>query len=143
MTVCLLGMAVWSCGDDDDKDTVIGYDTLPAQAQTFISTYYPGVSVRTVERKTDDGVVEFEVKFQNGHDATFDSAGLWTDVDAPSGQTIPSGIVPAAVAVYVDTRYPGVGINEISRDARGYEVDLVDGTELLFDLAGNFIGLDR
>lgn len=39
MTVCVLGMAVWSCGDDDDKDTVIGYDTLPAQAQTFISTY--------------------------------------------------------------------------------------------------------
>lgn len=64
-------------------------------------------------------------------------------VDAPSGQTIPSGIVPAAVAVYVDTRYPGVGINEISRDARGYEVDLVDGTDLLFDPAGNFIGLDR
>lgn len=143
LTVCLMGVAVWSCGDDDDKDTVITYETLPAQAKSFVSTYYAGVDVRSVESKTDDGVVEYEVRFQNNHEVTFDSAGLWIDVDAPAGQTIPTGIAPEPIAEYVDTRYPAVGINEISRDPRGYEVELVDGTDLLFDPAGNYIGLDR
>ena len=85
--------------------------------------------------------MEFEVYFANGHDVTFNAQGEWIDVDAPAGQTVPDAIVPVAISEYVMANYLGSGINEISKNAAGYEVDLINGTDLLFDPVGNFVGI--
>lgn len=37
----------------------------------------------------------------------------------------------------------GTGINEISKEPVGYDVELVSGVELIFDTDGGFIGYDR
>lgn len=64
-------------------------------------------------------------------------------VDAPYGQTVPAGIVPPTIAAYVADNYSVTGINEISRDNRGYEVELNTGVELIFDRDGKFVRIDR
>ena len=38
--------------------------------------------------------------------------------------------------------YPTSGINEISVEINGYEVELINGLDLLFDLDGNFLGIE-
>lgn len=132
---------LWSCSDD--KDEPVAVTTLPEAAQTFLSSHYADVKVQSAVRDKDDHNVEYDVRLANGHEVTFDAEGNWTDVDAPAGQTVPDGLVPEAVALYIVTNYPSEGINEISRSAAGYDVDLTNGVDLVFDPFGNFLRADR
>lgn len=145
LMVCVFGCLAWSCSDDDDdNDVTISFSSLPTPAQQFISQFYPSdkIALITKEVKNSHLNSEYEVRFVSGQEVEFDAVGLWTDVDAPKGQTVPTGIVPA-IDEYVGLNYDGAGINEISRDSRGYEVELVNGIELLFDANGQFLGVDN
>ncbi|MBD5486669.1 MAG: hypothetical protein HDR18_14310, partial [Lachnospiraceae bacterium] len=62
---------------------------------------------------------------------------------APVGKTVPAGFYPAAIDTYISSAYSGSGINEISRIDRGYEVELLNGTDLYFSADGTYIGIDR
>ena len=112
---------------------------LPEAAQAFLSNYYAGVSVSHVERDVEDGEPVYEVYMANGHEITFGLDGDWLKVDAPGNNAIPTGIVPEAIASYIDAKFPGVGVNEIDRTSYGYEVDLLNGWDLKFDAAGNVL----
>lgn len=140
-----LPVVTWSCDDDDDKSdkTEISLDQLPQASATFLTQHFPGATVLRITRDTDRKGSEYEAILSNGFEIEFDGTGEWTDVDAPAGQSVPATVVPTSIADYVTANYPGQSINEISRDNRGYDVELDSGTDLEFDLDGNFIRVDR
>ncbi len=138
LLLVLVGTSLSACGDDDD-DVIVPAASLPEAASSFIKTYYPSVKVAYVNRETDKGEVQYEVRMTSGDEITFDASGEWIDVDAPAGRSIPEGIVIVPIVDYVAANYSGVGINEISRIAVGYEVELTNGVDLRFDPAGNFL----
>lgn len=133
--VALMGVALWSCSDDDKPEIL---ENLPSSAKTFLATYYPSVNIISVTKDKD----EYDVRLSNGHSVEFNKSGEWTDVDAPAGQTIPGGFYPAAIDEYISTSYANSGINEISRIDRGFEVELLNSTDLYFSTDGSFIGID-
>lgn len=145
LMLCVFSCVAWSCSDnDDDKDTPISLSDLPTAARTFISKFVPDDEVVRVVKEVSASNVQYDVRFRSGLEIEFDGAGNWTDVDAPNGQTVPTGIVPAEIQKYIDTNYNAIGVNEISIDARGnYEVELLSGIDLLFDSDGNFIRVDH
>lgn len=137
LLIALVGsMMFMSC--DDDKDESITTDVLPAQAKEFIRQYFPAANVVSAVKDHD----EYEVTLSEGTHIDFDMKGEWKDVEAAIGKTIPSGFYPEAIDTYVSTNFEGVGINEISKERRGYDVELVTGTDLMFDSEGTFIGVD-
>lgn len=137
LVLCLMvaSAAVAACSS---KDEPIAYDALPAAARTFLATNYPGVNTAKVER---DGRT-YDVTLVNGHEIEFDASGQWTDIDAPAGASVPTAAVPAAILAYVIETYPNAAINEISRERRGFDVELTTGLDLEFDSAGNFVRID-
>lgn len=141
MLMGVIGVALWSCSDDDNDQPIV-YDSLPALAKAFVTLHYSDTSVSSVVQKTDNGLVEYEVLMADGQKVTFNASGEWIDVDAPAGQTIPLGIVPAKITVYIASNYSGVGVSEISKSVTGYEVELVSGVDLLFDAAGDFVRVE-
>lgn len=145
LMLCVFSCVAWSCSDnDDDKDTPISLADLPNAARTFISKFVPDDEVVRVVKEVSASNVQYDVRFRSGLEIEFDAAGNWTDVDAPKGQTVPTGIVPVEIQKYIDTNYNAIGVNEISVDARGnYEVELLSGVDLLFDADGNFIRVDN
>lgn len=132
---------LWSC--DNDHEELVGSSELPATALKFINTYYPAAKVASIVKDKDDHLHEYEVTLSNVHKLTFDSKGEWQKVDAPMGQTIPSGFYPSAIDQYVLESAGALGINEISKEKYGFEVDLINGLELKFNLEGVFIGIDQ
>lgn len=137
----VLSFGLFSCSDDD-KDISITADQLPATAASFIRDYYSPDDVLSVYKDTDDGTTEYEVILKNGHKVTFNDKGEWTDVDAPQGQSVPTKFVPEPILNYVSTNFPGIGINEISKERYGYDVELVNGLDLTFGLDGAFLGYE-
>ena len=68
---------------------------------------------------------------------------LLPDYAAHEAVYLSQAIVPPTIAAYVADNYSVTGINEISRDNRGYEVELNTGVELIFDRDGKFVRIDR
>lgn len=139
LLVGIFSLSMISCGDDEKT---ISTNNLPQSAKSFISQYYPGVNITRVKQDKDNGRIEYEAYLSNGHDVTFNSSGEWLDVDAPTGQTIPAGIVPAKIEEYVNANFSGFDINEISKENYGYNVELTNGIDLEFNSNGEFIRVD-
>lgn len=110
--------------------TPISQSELPKAAQTFITKYFSKDGVRKVEKDNGRRGMEYEVDFISGAEVEFTSEGDWKEVKASRGSSVPSAIVPTAIAKYVDTNFKGQAIVEISRKRGGYEVELSNGTEL-------------
>lgn len=140
MMIGLIAVMAWSCDDDDDKNTPISFSDLPKTAQNFLNEYYPSDKVVSIDREGKHEGTEYDVRMASGHEVEFDVAGQWTDVDAPAQQYVPEGIVPEPIRQYVTENFQAFGINEISREKYGYEVELTSGLELRFDHDGIFIG---
>lgn len=134
---------LYSCSDkdEDEMETTITYNNLPQDAQTFLEKFFPDVTVRSIEKETVGNVVVYDVELANGYEVVFNSEGTWTEVDAPDGMTIPSGIAPEEIVSYLDENYPDYGINEINLTGTGYNVELVTGLVLYFNEAFEVTGM--
>lgn len=135
--LAVFGMAFAGCGDNDDD---IAPDQLPEKSRLFVQQYYPACHMVTITKDHD----EYEVTLSDGTRIDFDKSGEWNDVDAPLGMTVATGFYPAAIDTYVsDNLGSASGINEISKVRQGYDVELIDGADLLFDYQGAYIGISN
>ena len=134
----VFGFTVLSCSDD--RDTPINnYEQLPTAAQSFIKEHFSEQRSVRVERDGNN----YEVYLSDGTKVEFSENGQWTEVDAPFGKSIPTGFIPTPIMDFIAQTYPGQSINEISRDSRGYDVELINGIDLEFAPDGTFIRVDN
>ena len=77
----------------------------------------------------------------DGTKVEFDGNGEWTKVSVGQG-TVPVALVPEAIAKQVATGYPNATIVQIEKRGTGYEIELSDDREMLFDAAGNVVKID-
>ncbi len=143
LAVAIAGLGLWSCNHDDHHDTVIQFNQLPATAQTFVNTYFSGVKVIRVDKDTEHQSAEFEVYLADGSEIEFDHMGQWIDVSAPRGKAIPAGIAPELLVKAINARFPNAQIHELSKESYGYEVELLDGTDIKLDMNFNITSVDR
>lgn len=135
LVTVVFGALAAACTDDDK---VVGENELPASAKTFVSTYFDSAKVATAYK---DGN-EYEVMLSNGVRIDFNRSGEWTDVDAPLNEALPTGFYPKTIDAYLLANMNGAGINEISKERYGYDVELVTGIDLRFDSEGCFLRYD-
>jgi uncharacterized lipoprotein YehR (DUF1307 family) len=142
----ILALAVIFTMTSCDKDDVlISNDELPTESKTFVTEYFGSAKIISTIKDKEGVTFEYEVKLDNGVDVKFDAAGLWQDVEARNDREVlpnTSFILPA-IADYVTTNYTSVGINGIEREVNGFDVELTNDVDLVFDKDGKFIRIDR
>lgn len=137
LATMFIGISV-ACTTDDGN--VISIDSLPTEVKLSVDDYFGEFDIIRVER--DDEFDEYEVKFSNGMEVDFAPNGEWTEIECKRGG-VPAEFIPAAIAAYVEQNYPGSIIEKISRDARGYEIELNNDWEIEFDMEFNVVEIDR
>lgn len=140
LTVMTLMAAMMSFVAQADEHR-IDKSQLPKDAQTFIAKHFAGDDVLYVE--CDKGVftTDYEVVLKSGVRIEFDSDGDWEEVSNRK-VAVPASIIPANIAKYVESNFPGEYIRDISRDRRGYDVELSNGLDLDFSTSGVFERID-
>ena len=142
----LVSVGFISCSSDDNDDSVIDYAGLPANAQNFVETHFPGVTSNYVTRENvpdSDGTL-YEVHLSNGFDIDFDSEGNWTGIDG-NYQILPNSVIallPVNILNYLSVNYPDASVIEMEKKPYGYKVELNTNVDLRFDSNGNFLGID-
>ena len=89
--------------------------------------------------KLDDG--EYEVKLVDGTEIEFTTAGEWKKVDCRT-RAVPSALGPEAITKYVKGQFPKNLITKIEKKRNGFEIELDNDLELIFDKNGAFMGAD-
>lgn len=142
----ILAVAVAFTMTSCDKDEVlIPNEELPTTSKSFVTEYFGSAKIiSTIKDKEGISNFEYEVKLDNGVDINFDNSGLWQDVEMRSDRdALPntSFILPAIVD-YVTANYASVGINGIEREVNGFDIELTNDVDLVFDKDGKFIRID-
>ncbi len=136
--VCLVTFQV-SASADNDKP--ISMSQLPAAAQQVIKKHFGGKKVALA--KMESGLFEksYDVVFNNGEKVEFDRKGNWTEIDCKMS-SVPAGLVPAKIAQYVKSTYPGTKILQIEKDDSQYEVKLSNRLEVTFNRNFQVVDID-
>ena len=124
-----------------DNETPITVDQLPADARTFIATYFADAKVLLATVESEVFSKSYDVHFEGGDKLEFDKSGQWTEVSMRQGR-VPAELVPEAVSQWVSAHYPEAGIRKIERDGKETEVELTNGLEITFDRKYRVIDID-
>ena len=126
--ICMLAQSLTSLADD----RMIPVSQLPAAVTTFVTKNFPGKNITYAEK---------EVMLDDGAKIDFDKKGNWDKVDCET-YAVPAALVPAAIAQYVKTNFPGAKIVKIDKERHGYDIELSNDMELKFNKSGALIGMD-
>jgi hypothetical protein len=77
----------------------------------------------------------------DGTKVEFDGNGIWKQVSVVHG-AVPAALVPETIAKLLATNYPNAKIVQLEKRGSGYEIELSDDREMLFDASGNLIKID-
>ncbi len=132
----VVAVAFASCACSKPDKRVVEFTAMPQQAQTFINTHFADKQIAICYQDRELFDRDYEVIFMDGSNVDFTSDGLWTEVEDRDTNGVPVAIIPAAILEYVNARHPGQYIVEISKDRRGYDIELNTTIELEFDNSG-------
>lgn len=119
--------------------------TLPGTARDFIKQHFSSVNVAGVEENSNWKIWEdekYEVKLSNGIELDFDENGNILEIDTQNNETIPMSALPSKIASYLEANHANAKVTGWEKQDEEQEVELADGTEVEFDIEGNFRKLD-
>ena len=131
---------------DTMKAVVLGFrnsDTLvtdyPLLIDDYLAANYPDTELLGV---TTDGV-EYEAELAGGITLVFDLSGNFLMEELPEIEEEDTDSIitewPATIDEYIGLYYPSDTINEVEFEEGEYEVTLLSGIYLIFDIDGNFL----
>lgn len=139
LAACLLVGLTFSA---NAQKTTITKAALPVTAQTFLKTHFAGQEPSYIIKDKETFSTDYKVQFANNIEVEFDAKGNWEEVDG-NHASIPAAIVPKTIASYVKTNFANTTVTKISKDYKGYEVNISNGLELEFNSKGNFLRIDN
>lgn len=115
--------------------------TLPDSAQAFIQQYFPNIAVRQVSSKKSPRAsgTFFEAELVDGTEIDFGKNGNWIEVKAEEPNHLPTAFFPKAIKDYLEANFAGIGVESIDKEPHGYELELVNDSDLYFDGNGKFL----
>lgn len=126
--------------ENKTSDRKIPMSELPQPAQKLLKTYFPGARVlQCVHSRTWD---QYDVKVSGGYELEFDKNGRWEEIGSGDKLLSPElvQLLPAPVAEYLKSHYPGVRVESMEQRKNVYKLALADSPpHLYFTKSGEFV----
>lgn len=132
-----IGIALTNTSCNNDKKTKAIND--------FVRVYFPDTEVIANIKDGLDCDVTLSDYTQIGFDGNLFGKLEWDEVDcrhASLSTTVPTALVPAEITNYVNRIHGSQSVTKISKDNRGWEIELSNGIEIEFDKRFNVIDFD-
>lgn len=124
-------------------EKLLSVSELPTSVTDFMKTYFPESQIVLAEY--DDG--KYDVKFTSNTDsdtlsgeAEFTKKGDWDKIEFYLG--VPEEILPSEVLTTLRKNFSDSAIVSLERDFNGFEITLLDATEVDISGDGKILDLD-
>ena len=124
------------------SDKPVTPEQVPAPIKAFIQQYFPGQTITYAEKDLELTGYKYDVFLADGTRIDFDTDDVWDKINCPLTNPVPTALIPAPIATFIQANYPDAMITKIDKENRGYEVDLANGLELKFNKQGALIEMD-
>lgn len=137
LTLSVILFCAFSLVAEPEKPVTI--KNLPQISQQFLSTHFSNL---TFSSGVQEGLnnVEYTIKYTDGTEVEFDAKGQWKEVK--SRISVPDAIIPAKILQYVKVKYSNAEIVKIEKDRNGFEIELSNDIDLVFNTDGDFVKVD-
>lgn len=136
LLVAVAALMMSSC-----TDKPVPVTEVPANCQTFVKQYFPSQAVTYAEKDWSWFSYKYELVLADGTRVEFDTDNVWDKIESPM-TGVPVAVIPAPVAAFLNTTYPGVLVKKIDKERYGYEVELVNDIELKLNEQGALMEMD-
>lgn len=115
---------------------------LPAAAQSMLKQYFSAQEVSHIKiDKHFLGGTDYDVILENGTEIEFDDSGTWKEIDC-GRRAVPNDLIHKPIRDYVKNNFKNQKIVSIEVKSNKYKIELINGVDLEFDRAGNFLRID-
>lgn len=129
-------VAVFSLSIAAAKDKVIQYSELPVGVSTYIQKHFPQHKIQRITVDKEGLAKEYEIDMADNTELKFIDSKI---IEIKSDVKLPSSTIPTSISQYVEKNYPNNYIVNWDLERTFQEVELNNGIELKFSLAGDFI----
>ncbi|RZJ71645.1 MAG: hypothetical protein EOO45_11715 [Flavobacterium sp.] len=122
------------------QEVPVQHSEIPAAAKEFLNEHFKSPfhhAIKDVESRK----ISYEVVLEDNTEIEFTESGKWKEVDGKR-KGIPTTFIQKQTLDYIQKTYPNEAIIKFQTKQRGYEAELSNGLELLFDAQGTFTRLD-
>lgn len=123
------------------QDKNIPLNQIPKQITEYLNTHFPNNTV--LEATFDDHVKykKYEIELNNKISLEFSTEFQVTEIK--SKDKLPDSVIPAAILTYVKTNYPINTISDWEIDKGNQQIELNNGIDLIFNLKGEFLKVEK
>lgn len=112
-------------------------EEVPVEITNYINQNFKDCKLRKVIKELNDGEVEYEVRLNKNIELEFDETFKIKEID--SKHEFPNQLLSVKLVEYIQTHYPDLKIREWKLNKLRQKIELSNGSEIQFDLNGNFI----
>lgn len=112
-------------------------EEVPVEITNYINQNFKDCKLRKVIKELNDGEVEYEVRLNKNIELEFDEDFKIKEID--SKHEFPNQLLSVKLVEYIQTHYPDLKIREWKLNKLRQKIELSNGSEIQFDLNGNFI----
>lgn len=141
ISLILVAISLFVFSNANAQKKYLAVSETPGQIISYINAHFPKSEIISVKKDKEIFKTEYKVKLNTMVELEFD--GNFSIKKIESKSALPQSVVPEKIVAYIHKNYPNNKILEWKKEKKGQKIELDNGIDVVFDLNGKFLGIDR
>ena len=141
ISLILVAISLFVFSNANAQKKYLAVSETPGQIISYINAHFPKSEIISVEKDKEFLKTEYKVKLNTMVELVFD--GNFSIKKIESKSALPQSVVPEKIVAYIHKNYPNNKILEWKKEKKGQKIELDNDIDVVFDLNGKFLGIDR
>ena len=137
----LVAISLFVFSNANAQKKYLAVSETPGQIISYINAHFPKSENISVKKDKEVLKTEYKVKLNTMVELEFD--GNFSIKKIESKSALPQSVVPEKIVAYIHKNYPNNKILEWKKEKKGQKIELDNDIDVVFDLNGKFLGIDR
>lgn len=141
ISLILVAISLFVFSNAYAQEKYLPVSETPGQIISYINAHFPKSEIISVKKDKEVLKTEYKVKLNTMVELEFD--GNFSIKKIESKSALPQSVVPEKIVAYIHKNYPNNKILEWKKEKKGQKIELDNDIDVVFDLNGKFLGIDR
>ena len=141
ISLILVAISLFVFSNANAQKKYLAVSETPGQIISYINAHFPKSEIISVKKDKEVLKTEYKVKLNTMVELEFD--GNFSIKKIESKSALPQSVAPEKIVAYIHKNYPNNKILEWKKEKKGQKIELDNDIDVVFDLNGKFLGIDR